>query len=86
MLKNIEGKTTNYQVLEIIFTILIALSALITLRISQYLYITYFLLGLMCIYRGVRDFKLNKFWLLAIIEVILGLFISIYMLVNKLIL
>lgn len=85
MLKNNERKFTNYQVLDIIFIVLVILSALATFRVSQYLYITYFLLGLMCIYRGIRDFKLKKSWLLAIIELILGLVLSIYIIINNLI-
>lgn len=85
MLKNSEEKFIKFQVPDIIFTVLIVLSALITFRISQYLYITYLLLGTMFIFRGIRDFKLNKSWVLASIELILGLALSIYILINNLI-
>ncbi|KXY63222.1 hypothetical protein CON13_00255 [Bacillus cereus] len=84
MLKNNEEKFIKFQVPDIIFTTLIIVSALITFRISQYLYITYLLLGTMFIFRGIRDFKLNKSKVLASIELILGFTFSIYILANHL--
>ena len=71
-------KIINYKTIDKLLLILILISATLTFSMDRYLYVTLFLLGIMCIYRSIRDFNLNANGL----ELVLGVFLAIYMAKN----
>ncbi|MED1556857.1 hypothetical protein [Bacillus paramycoides] len=78
-------KIINYKTIDKLFLILILLSATLTFSIDQYLYVTFFLLGIMFIYRSIRDFNLNVSYIIIGFELVLGVFLTIYMAFNYLV-
>ncbi|MEB3057302.1 hypothetical protein [Bacillus pseudomycoides] len=78
-------KIINYKTIDKLFIILILLSSTLTFSIGQYLYITFFLLGIMFIYRSIRDFNLNVSYIIIGLELVLGVFLTIYMTFNYLV-
>ncbi|MGE7635348.1 hypothetical protein ACQKMZ_24545 [Bacillus paramycoides] len=78
-------KIINYKTIDKLFLILILLSATLTFSIDQYLYVTFFLLGIMFIYRSIRDFNLNVSYIISGFELVLGVFLTIYMAFNYLV-
>ncbi|SFK08574.1 MULTISPECIES: hypothetical protein [unclassified Bacillus (in: firmicutes)] len=81
----VRQKIINYKTIDRLFSILILLSATLAFSIDQYLYVTFFLLGIMLIYRGIRDFNLNVSYIIIGLELILGVFLTIYMAFNYLV-
>ena len=77
----VEQKIINYKTIDKLLTILILLSVTLTFSIDRYLYVTFFLLGIMCIYRSIRDFNLNVnvSYIMIGLELVLGVFLTIYM-------
>ncbi|PFJ93864.1 hypothetical protein COI97_23945 [Bacillus cereus] len=78
-------KIINYKTIDKLFLTLILLSVTLTFSIDQYLYVTFFLLGIMFIYRSIRDFNLNVSYIIIGLELVLGVFLSIYMAFNYLV-
>ncbi|MDM5152555.1 hypothetical protein QUF88_00625 [Bacillus sp. DX1.1] len=78
-------KIINYKTIDKLFLILILLSATLAFSIGQYLYVTFFLLGFMFIYRSIRDFNLNVSYIIIGLELVLGVFLTIYMAFNYLV-
>ncbi|MFP3414301.1 hypothetical protein SB773_22360 [Bacillus sp. SIMBA_074] len=78
-------KIINYKTIDKMFIILILLSSTLTFSIGQYLYVTFFLLGIMFIYRSIRDFNLNVSYIIIGLELVLGVFLTIYMAFNYLV-
>ncbi|EOP68302.1 hypothetical protein KOW_03511 [Bacillus cereus VDM006] len=78
-------KIINYKTIDKLFLILILLSATLAFSIDQYLYVTFFLLGIMFIYRSIRDFNLNVSYIIIGLELVLGVFLTIYMAFNYLV-
>ncbi|KMN45493.1 hypothetical protein ACT1UG_27010 [Bacillus paramycoides] len=78
-------KIINYKTIDKLFIILILLSSTLTFSIGQFLYVTLFLLGIMFIYRSIRDFNLNVSYIIIGLELVLGVFLTIYMAVNYLV-
>ncbi|EOP60286.1 hypothetical protein IKQ_06002 [Bacillus cereus VDM053] len=78
-------KIINYKTIDKLFIILILLSSTLTFSIGQYLYVTFFLLGIMLIYRSIRDFNLNVSYIIIGLELVLGVFLTIYMAFNYLV-
>ncbi|WP_242274846.1 hypothetical protein [Bacillus cereus group sp. BfR-BA-01310] len=78
-------KIINYKTIDKLFLTLILLSATLTFSIDQYLYVTFFLLGIMFIYRSIRDFNLNASYIIIGFELVLGVFLTIYMAFNYLV-
>lgn len=78
-------KIINYKTIDKLFLTLILLSVTLTFSIDQYLYVTFFLLGIMFIYRSIRDFNLNVSYIIIGLELVLGLFLTIYMAFNYLV-
>lgn len=78
-------KINNYKTIDKLFIILILLSSTLTFSIGQYLYVTFFLLGIMFIYRSIRDFNLNVSYIIIGLELVLGVFLTIYMAFNYLV-
>ncbi|PQZ52328.1 hypothetical protein CQZ94_24610 [Bacillus sp. MYb209] len=78
-------KIINYKTIDKLFIILILLSSALTFSIGQYLYVTFFLLGIMFIYRSIRDFNLNVSYIIIGLELVLGVFLTIYMAFNYLV-
>ncbi|MGR3779472.1 hypothetical protein ACT1UG_28475 [Bacillus paramycoides] len=78
-------KIINYKTIDKLFLTLILLSATLTFSIDQYLYVTFFLLGIMFIYRSIRDFNLNVSYIIIGFELVLGVFLTIYMAFNYLV-
>ncbi|HHT7239541.1 MULTISPECIES: hypothetical protein [Bacillus] len=78
-------KIINYKTIDKLFIILILLSSTLTFSIGQYLYVTFFLLGIMFIYRSIRDFNLNVSYIIIGLELVLGVFLTIYMAFNYLV-
>ncbi|OSX86954.1 hypothetical protein [Bacillus nitratireducens] len=78
-------KIINYKTIDKLFLTLILLSVTLTFSIDQYLYVTFFLLGIMFIYRSIRDFNLNVSYIIIGLELVLGVFLTIYMAFNYLV-
>ncbi|MFP3415473.1 hypothetical protein SB773_28730 [Bacillus sp. SIMBA_074] len=78
-------KIINYKTIDKLFIILILLSSTLTFSIGQFLYVTLFLLGIMFIYRSIRDFNLNVSYIIIGLELVLGVFLTIYMAFNYLV-
>ncbi|MGG0651014.1 hypothetical protein ABE083_30395 [Bacillus mycoides] len=78
-------KIINYKTIDKLFIILILLSSTLTFSIGQYLYVTFFLLGIMFIYRSIRDFNLNVSYIIIGLKLVLGVFLTIYMAFNYLV-
>ncbi|EOO34557.1 hypothetical protein [Bacillus mycoides] len=78
-------KIINYKTIDKLFIILILLSSTLTFSIGQYLYVTFFLLGIMFIYRSIRDFNLNVSYIIIGLELVSGVFLTIYMAFNYLV-
>ncbi|PEP73258.1 hypothetical protein COL32_27115 [Bacillus pseudomycoides] len=76
-------KIINYKTIDKLFLIL--LSGTLAFSIGQYLYVTFFLLGIMFIYRSIRDFNLNVSYIIIGLELVLGVFLTIYMAFNYLV-
>ncbi|PEF25739.1 hypothetical protein [Bacillus pseudomycoides] len=78
-------KIINYKTIDKLFLILILLSGTLAFSIGQYLYVTFFLLGIMFIYRSIRNFNLNVSYIIIGLELVLGVFLTIYMAFNYLV-
>jgi len=78
-------KIINYKTIDKLFLILILLSGTLAFSIGQYLYVTFFLLGVMFIYRSIRDFNLNVSYIIIGLELVLGVFLTLYMAFNYLV-
>ncbi|MGE7940338.1 MULTISPECIES: hypothetical protein [Bacillus] len=78
-------KMINYKTIDKLFLILILLSGILAFSIGQYLYVTFFLLGIMFIYRSIRDLYLNISYIIIALELVVGVFLAIYMALNYLV-
>nr|WP_233149552.1 hypothetical protein [Bacillus mycoides] len=75
----------NYKTIDKLFLILILLSGTLAFSIDQFLYVTFFLLGIMFIYRSIRDLYLNVSYIIIGLELVVGVFLAIYMAFNYLV-
>ncbi|MED1436799.1 hypothetical protein [Bacillus mycoides] len=75
----------NYKTIDKLFIILILLSGTLAFSIDQFLYVTFFLLGIMFIYRSIRDLYLNVSYIIIGLELVVGVFLAIYMAFNYLV-
>ncbi|RAN72706.1 hypothetical protein [Bacillus sp. SRB_331] len=75
----------NYKTIDKLFLILILLSGTLAFSIDQFLYVTFFLLGIMFIYRSIRDLYLNVSNIIIGLELVVGVFLAIYMAFNYLV-
>ncbi|MGG3655202.1 hypothetical protein ABES36_28800 [Bacillus pseudomycoides] len=75
----------NYKTIDKLFLILILLSGTLAFSIDQFLYVTFFLLGIMFIYRSIRDLYLNVSYIIIGLELVVGVFLAIYIAFNYLV-
>ncbi|KMQ13391.1 hypothetical protein [Bacillus mycoides] len=75
----------NYKTIDKLFLILILLSGTLAFSIDQFLYVTFFLLGIMFIYRSIRNLYLNVSYIIIGLELVVGVFLAIYMAFNYLV-